>query len=339
MSRVQINTPPRGLDLNANPSGGARLYAYEAGTTTPVLIYGDPDLVTAVGYYLEADAAGAFPDAYLAPGFYKFTMTDADGATLPGWPVDRVEIGTAADVALTALAAIKTAANAILAPIRESLADFEADTILSYEDTDTTLQVVEGQAILLKDGHILTVLPSDSTLTPIYQNALPVPVKARLRGLDYPTLDALKLAISEGDDFAVGTTATAAGKPYRFDDDGNTALAGMTGWVDVYAERDAALSIGDPAGPTTPSRTAGVIYQNTWTRPRVVSVYKPDLPSGSTAVQFYVGTTAGNLTRVGISAFDSAGTSFVRHIPQGPYIVPAGWFYRLDGVFDTWIEY
>lgn len=77
------------LDLNAVPVPGAALYFYATGTTTPQAVYADEDLSVSLGYIVEADAAGAWPNIYLdKTKTYRVEMRDASGAILPNSGAD-----------------------------------------------------------------------------------------------------------------------------------------------------------------------------------------------------------------------------------------------------------
>lgn len=70
---------------------GAKLYAYEAGTVTPLDTFNDSDL--APGHEntnpVVADAGGLFGPIYLQPESYKFILKDADDNII--WTQDEVQ--------------------------------------------------------------------------------------------------------------------------------------------------------------------------------------------------------------------------------------------------------
>ena len=101
----------------------------------------------------------------------------------------------------------------------------------------------------------------------------------------------------------------------------------------------AARQVGDPVGVTSPVRSAGVTYQNTWDRMRVVAIRRSGSDTTATPFDFSLGPTAGALEQVGWTAVDSSSASAFRFNPQGPFPVPPGWFYRFVGAFDFWKEY
>lgn len=79
MSRLAFEAVPRALDGNGDGVTGAKLYVYEAGTTTPVTTYSDSATTVAQAHPLISDAGGFFEQVYLASsGLFKVRITDAD---------------------------------------------------------------------------------------------------------------------------------------------------------------------------------------------------------------------------------------------------------------------
>lgn len=76
-------------DENGNPVPGAKAYFYQPGTTTPITVYQDSSLTTPHATPVVADANGTFDPVYYN-GSYKVTVTDADDAVLPGYPLDNL---------------------------------------------------------------------------------------------------------------------------------------------------------------------------------------------------------------------------------------------------------
>lgn len=70
------------LGANSALGAGFTLGFYEAGTTTPVDTYSDPDLTTPNTNPVVADADGRFGQIWLGPDDYKYVLKDADGVTL-----------------------------------------------------------------------------------------------------------------------------------------------------------------------------------------------------------------------------------------------------------------
>jgi len=89
----------RGEDANGDPVSGAKLTVYLAGTTTSVTTYQDSSLSTAHASPVVADSSGVFAAIYLEPGAYKVDITDSEGTSLGGFPVDNVLVSPDALVA------------------------------------------------------------------------------------------------------------------------------------------------------------------------------------------------------------------------------------------------
>jgi len=77
-----------GLDNNANPVSGGKLYTYVAGTTTPQATYTDVNLSVANTNPVILDSAGR-ATVFLSGTSYKFVLADADDVTL--WTQDNVQ--------------------------------------------------------------------------------------------------------------------------------------------------------------------------------------------------------------------------------------------------------
>jgi len=85
------------IDRNGDPLVGAKAYFYDAGTTTPQVVYADSALGVAIDQPVLADANGRFPAVFLSPdpGSYRNKMTDADDALL--FNVDGISVPQDAD--------------------------------------------------------------------------------------------------------------------------------------------------------------------------------------------------------------------------------------------------
>lgn len=86
---------PWPIQIAWNPNGtlspGAKANFYLAGTTTPVAVFSDVLLNTAISQPVTADGNGRFPEIYLTPGTsVKVAITDSSGTALPGYPADNI---------------------------------------------------------------------------------------------------------------------------------------------------------------------------------------------------------------------------------------------------------
>lgn len=86
--------PDRQLDDNANPMNGAKLYAFAAGTTTPLATYTDAGGLTQHPHPIPAAATGFWPQIWVSAVAYKLEARKADGTTVL-WTRDNVRAPTA----------------------------------------------------------------------------------------------------------------------------------------------------------------------------------------------------------------------------------------------------
>lgn len=84
------DTKQRFFDNNGNPLVGGLLTTYAAGTTNPIATYKDSTGVATNTNPIVLNARGEC-DIWLQPNIaYKFALTDAQGNTIPGWPIDNI---------------------------------------------------------------------------------------------------------------------------------------------------------------------------------------------------------------------------------------------------------
>ncbi len=77
-------------DDNNNPVDGAKIYIYEAGSSTPAVVYHDADHMSAWTQPIRTAANGktAGPIFVTQTPSLKVDVTDADDAPIDPWPVD-----------------------------------------------------------------------------------------------------------------------------------------------------------------------------------------------------------------------------------------------------------
>ncbi|GBQ90432.1 hypothetical protein AA13595_2891 [Gluconacetobacter johannae DSM 13595] len=81
------------MDASGVPRVGARLFFYQAGTTTPQATFADPGLTIANTNPVVADEAGQFGDIFLLDDpAYAVVLDDAEGNQV--WAMDPVGVGT-----------------------------------------------------------------------------------------------------------------------------------------------------------------------------------------------------------------------------------------------------
>lgn len=76
--------PQQFHDLNGKPYPGALAHFYEANTDTPITVFSDYDLTTALSSPVVADSAGIFPAVFLDESdlFYAIRVETSTGSTL-----------------------------------------------------------------------------------------------------------------------------------------------------------------------------------------------------------------------------------------------------------------
>lgn len=90
MTTQYVLSKKRVVDANGNPLGGAKLYVYEAGTTTPLNTYSDSALSVANSNPIVADSSGLFGNIFLGADDYKFILRDSDD--IDEWTQDDYEV-------------------------------------------------------------------------------------------------------------------------------------------------------------------------------------------------------------------------------------------------------
>lgn len=83
-----LTNPNRVVDGDGNPVSGARVYVYESGGTTPVVV--EDASATPLAWPVVADSEGYIPRLYLptGTGAVKIEAYDADGLLISGYPID-----------------------------------------------------------------------------------------------------------------------------------------------------------------------------------------------------------------------------------------------------------
>ena len=80
-------------DTNGDPVSGAKCYFYETGTATPLTVYSDTGLSSAVSAPQIADSSGIFAPFYTDGSTQiKIDVFDADDVRLPGYPLDPIDL-------------------------------------------------------------------------------------------------------------------------------------------------------------------------------------------------------------------------------------------------------
>ena len=130
------------FDGAGNTLAGAKLYFYEAGTSTPQDVYSDAELTTALSNPVVADGGGRFVPIYLADTNYKVALYTAEDVLI--WTADNIGGEEQTDDGTFAAQAVRATINAAgnLAPdayINFVYAIYKyANAATFYTDTSTT---------------------------------------------------------------------------------------------------------------------------------------------------------------------------------------------------------
>lgn len=152
---------------------GARAYFYLAGSVTPVNVFSDVGLTTAITQPVVADANGVFVEIFLTPGTaYKVDVQTSAGVSLTGYPADN-QLAIPASSAVVAFTG--TAGEALTAGQAVYLSDgsgsknagqwYKADPANTYSSTLPEVGMVpasiaSGSSGLIQQGGQVTGLTS-----------------------------------------------------------------------------------------------------------------------------------------------------------------------------------
>ncbi|WP_148301852.1 hypothetical protein [Sneathiella glossodoripedis] len=123
----------RALDSAGDPLSGAKLYFYQAGTSTPEDTYTDAALSVAHANPVVADSEGKFATIYLQSLNYKVVLKDSSDTTI--WTQDNVDGRAVADGSITLA----------------KMADLTQGSLIVGGASDRPTELAYGQ-----DGYVLT---------------------------------------------------------------------------------------------------------------------------------------------------------------------------------------
>ena len=254
----------------------------------------------------------------------------------------------AEDVVAQAAATIAAAQQRVVVATLPNAAAFATETELTYDPTETGIQILPGMAVITRHGTYVIVARDAAT----YHVATAQDVRLREGGPLFTSEARLAHAVSEGDVWPDGTLLFAGRKCFLVEAaytagaiPGLREVSFLTG-AEVTAAVEAVVAArmgGDPAGVQSPTRASGTVYQNATLRVRRVAIRRSASSSTTSGFDFRVAPTAAGLdtdaAQIGWTAIDAGSSLTYRFNPQGPFDVPPGWFYRFEGAFDFWKEY
>lgn len=130
------------FDGAGNTLAGAKLYFYEAGTSTPQDVYSDAELTTALSNPVVADGGGRFVPIYLADTNYKVALYTAENVLI--WTADNIGGEEQTDDGTFAAQAVRATINAVGRWTPDAPSSFPATVFMYanaatfYTDTSTT---------------------------------------------------------------------------------------------------------------------------------------------------------------------------------------------------------
>lgn len=201
----------RAFDSNGNTVPGALLYAFAAGTETPVDVFSDADLSVVHAHPIVANAAGVFAPIYAQAGDYKIRVTfpiSSGGATL--YEIDNysLEEGGVPSTQWDAFAVTKTADYAVQASDKNGV-------ILVDASGPGNINVTSDSATL-GNGFPFWVINVGSTGT------------VTLAGTGGQTVDGSSTLVIDKQNAGVGITSVGAGGWRVFTNTGGIITGALT---------------------------------------------------------------------------------------------------------------
>ena len=228
MGRLTLNAAQRALDGDGAPVSAARLCVYVAGSDIQSPIFEDFHLTQIQANPLIADDEGYFAPIHLIDGSYRVVVETAQGRVLSDDDmvsvVTQLQSGTAAGGFSFA-----------------TLTDLLTDTALTYTAAQPDT-VVPGDLVQVQVPGLLYEVAPEAEVAAHATTATASPVKFFETGRVFSSLERLQAAVARGVSYDVQAVVIAGGQFYRFADDGNTDLPGLTGWVAATAQDEVRLS-------------------------------------------------------------------------------------------------
>ena len=342
----------RVLTSNAAPGAGYVARFYQSGTTTPVTVYSDSGLGTALGTYVTADSAGRVAAAWSSGGAIKCVWEDASGAVVdtidPVVSVSATSSG-ASDISFDPTAELPfTNVQDAIVGAAESAASGYATFGIGITGNATLLAALDatniGAGTYRFDGTTTGTYPTgvaaaDGGIVEHWRQAS----GAAMQMLYHATTDKIfhrRMAASAWGTWRENLTLNQGAT------EGDTIYRGASAWTRL-AKGTAGQALVMNTGATAPewgtlnllgvgqtwqdlmgSRVRGTSYQNTTGRSIMVAV---STDGGGTASSFEVSVDNSTWIEVGYAAA-FFGTYQV--------IVPDDWYYRANGSdgLDSWAE-
>jgi len=150
------------VNANGKPYAGAKLYTYQAGTTTPLASYANSNLTTPHTNPVVADANGTFPAIYLQKQSYKLRLETSAGVLID--ETDNVD-STESAVEQYINSLLQTTLTEIIqdlyagVPYRTTNAGSDVSQLFSVNNASTTSNYgvnTSGEEVRTNYGHVNT---------------------------------------------------------------------------------------------------------------------------------------------------------------------------------------
>jgi hypothetical protein len=261
------------------PYAGAKVNVYAAGTTTPLSVFSDKDLLSAAANPIICDSSGQHAMRYIATANYKTSVADSSDNPLSNWSKDNIDPGVAIGSGALPIANGGTSATTAAAA-RTALGVPSTATVTTIASDVATLQTdvaaLEanplGQCQLTKSGATLLLSPYNGnriTINSTYQTIPDAGVSLAVGALGNSTLYYIYAYMSGATMTLEGVTtayATQAGTGVKIKSgDATRTLVGMAyllagAFVDSATQRFVRSWFNDPGVSTSATFTANRTY-------------------------------------------------------------------------------
>lgn len=209
----------RAVDAQGAPVQNAIRRIYSKGHVGTAPVYLDPDLTIMRSSDMKSDASGYFDLCYLQTGAYRVEIESPSGKLM--YRADDIHIGSnLRDQELDEYA---------------TLEQLTADVLLTYEQCTGRYQVRPGQKLLVGSNATQYQVMPETESAP--QLVTAGGVRFCETGTRYSSEARFQQAVARGEGFSAGALVLAGGAVYSFRDDGNTEIAGLTGWAKILDEQ------------------------------------------------------------------------------------------------------
>lgn len=309
---------PRALDGNGDIVPGAVAYFYENGTTTPLTVYSDEALTTAVGVSLVADATGAFAARFISSGC-RIDIRDPDTNTsLPGYPSNDWHITTTDETGASSISFTPITGNSAT-NVQGAIANLTAlwNAVTSFgKSLIATGNAAAARALIVVGDNYKNTTTIVTTDTEDIQESGHFTADSTASNLP-PEGGNWHVFSNARQNGSVGLIALRQNGNEIYSKTKNSGV--WNSWL-RFVTANEALGIGQDW--SAPSRTAGDTYQNTTGRPIEICV------AGDSGGAVQVSTDAVTWITLGTMNFNTAVSA----------TIPDGYYYRANTGFFYWSE-